>query len=614
MPLSLQPMRELLNILKYVRSYRGYAAANVLFNLLHIVFSVFTIASIMPFLDIIFFDQPFASEKPDLSFDFESIKAYAYYYIGQVLGQYDTKTAGLLFVAGMVIITAFFRNLFRYLASHYIVSIRTGVVRDLRNELSKKMLNLPLSFFNRNRKGDLVSRLTGDVIEVEHGVLSVVEVLFKEPATLIIFLAALFLVSVKLTLVVFALVIVVAVFVGTIGRSLKKQSLEGQERLGYLTSLYEEILSNIRVIKAFNAETYKVEQFKEENNRWRGVMKRIMRKRFLSSPLTEFLAFVVFAAVIWFGGNEVVSGRVDASSLLFYLLSFGYIIAPAKSFASAYYNVQKAGGAIRRINDVTAIHSKLEDLPKAKEADAFNDNISFNDVSFTYNNYDNQKILNGVNLTLNKGRMVALVGPSGAGKTTLVDLLPRFYDVQEGSITIDGVDIRTLKKDSLRSLMGIVTQQSILFHDTVLANIAFGDTNPDLEAVIDAAKVANAHEFIMNLEHGYDTVIGDQGNLLSGGQKQRITIARAVYKNPPILILDEATSALDSESEKLVQDALIKLMRNRTSIVIAHRLSTIQYADEIVVIDEGKIVEKGNHIGLMAKNGLYKKLVELQEF
>ena len=607
-------MRALTRILRSLKSYVPEVVLNVVFNLLHIVFSVFTIASIMPFLDIIFFDTPFIDERPAWRLDFETLKATAYYHIGQLLEQYDSKTAGLVFVAALVVVTAFFRNLFRYLAAHFMVPIRTGVVRDLRNELGRKVLHLPLAFFGKERKGDLVSRMTSDVVEVEHGILSVLEILFKEPATILIFLGVLFMVSVKLTLVVFGLVLVVALFVGTIGRSLKRQGLEGQRRLGYLTSLYDEIISNIRVIKAFNAEEYKEAQFRHQNDRWRRLMNTIMRKRFLSSPLTEFLAFAVFAAVIWVGGQEVLEGRVNASSLFFYLLSFGYIIAPAKSFASAYYNIQKASGAIRRIHEITEAEAEVVDDPGAVEVRDLQDAIEISDLRFAYNNYDDKRILDGIDLTVRRGDMVALVGPSGAGKTTLVDLLPRFYEVQEGSITIDGTDIRDIRTRSLRDLMGVVTQQSILFNDTVHANIAFGLDEATRNDVIEAAKVANAHDFIEGLEHGYDTVIGDQGNMLSGGQRQRLTIARAVLKNPPVLILDEATSALDSESEKLVQDALIKLMKNRTSIVIAHRLSTIQYADEIVVMDEGRIVEKGNHISLMAKDGVYRKLVELQEF
>ena len=608
-------MNNIFEIAKYLKNYKKETALNVFFNILNIIFGVFTLASIMPFLDIIFeTSQTNFASKPTLTLDFESVKNFAYYHIELLLKNYDSKAAGLMFVAVFVIATTFLKNLFRYLASHFIAPIRNGIVRDIRNSLAKKILDLPMSFFSKERKGDLISRMTADVVEVEHGILSVLEVYLKEPLNILIVLFLLFLISAKLTLIVFALIIVIALVIGTIGKTLKKQSHEGQERLGFIASLYDEMISGMRIIKAFGAEKYKEKQFEKENQYWYSLMNKVMRKRFLSSPLTEFLAVAVLAAVLWFGGKEVLDGNVGASTLIFYLMSFAYIISPAKSFASAHYNVQKGAGALKRINEIFSAPNVIEEKLRAKSLTGLKDKIEFENVSFAYRNYDDKLILNDINLTIKKGNVVALVGPSGAGKTTLADLLPRFYDVDKGAIKIDGTDIRNIKKQDLRKLMGVVTQESILFNDSVKNNIAFGLENVSDEEIVEASKIANAHEFIVKLENGYDTIIGDMGNNLSGGQKQRLTIARAVLKNPPILILDEATSSLDSESEKLVQDALNKLMKNRTSIVIAHRLSTIQFADEIVVVEDGNIVERGNHIGLMAKSGLYKRLVELQEF
>jgi subfamily B ATP-binding cassette protein MsbA len=480
-------------------------------------------------------------------------------------------------------------------------------------QLNNKILDLPLSYFNRKRKGDLISTLTSDVIEIEHSILSVLEVLIKEPITIIAFMATLFAINAKLTFFVLILIVFIALFVGTIGRSLKKSSFEGQSKLGFITSLYDETISGMRIIKAFTAEKFRKEQFKKETLIFNKIMNSVLRKRDLSSPLTELLGVMIFSSVIWFGGKEVLESNIDPSVLIFYLISFAYIIAPAKSFSTAYYNVQKGLGAVERINTILDEVEIVEENKRPVNLGVFEREIAYENIKFSYQNYDDNEIISNVSFKLKKGNVLALVGPSGAGKTTIADLLPRFYDVQEGSIKIDGIDIRKYAKKDLRKLMGVVSQESILFNDTVKNNIAFGTDASD-EEIIKAAKIANAHDFIIGLSQGYNTIIGDRGQNLSGGQKQRLTIARAVLKNPPILILDEATSALDSESEKLVQDALIKLMRNRTSIVIAHRLSTIQFADEIVVMDQGKIIEKGNHISLIAKNGLYKKLVELQAF
>lgn len=606
-------MGNFLLIIKYIKNYKLYAALNVLFNLLFVAFSIFSLATVIPFLNIIFEQTEPIRVKPVFQLSLNVLLDTFTYYLTIIIDNYESKEAGLIFISIIVIITFFLKNMFRYLARHFVIPIRNGVVRDIRIELNNKILSLPLSYFNKNKKGDLVSTLTSDVVEVENSILSVLEVLIKEPVTIIAFMATLFAINSSLTLFVLFLIIIIAVFVGSLGRTLKKSSLEGQNKLGFITSLYDETITGMRIIKAFTAESFRQKQFESETDIFNKIMNKVLRKRDLSSPLTEVLGVMIFSSVIWFGGKEVLNSSIEPSVLIFYLISFAYIIAPAKSFSTAYYNVLKGLGSVERINKILFEENELKDPENPLEISKFKDSIEFKNVSFSYNNFDSREILTNVSFSIKKGNVLALVGPSGAGKTTIADLLPRFYEIDNGTIEIDGIDIKKYKKQDLRKLMGVVSQESILFNDTVRNNIAFG-TEPTEEAIIEAAKVANAHEFIMQMPQGYDTIIGDRGQNLSGGQKQRLTIARAVLKNPPILILDEATSALDSESEKLVQEALVKLMRNRTSVVIAHRLSTIQFADEILVVDKGQIVEKGNHIGLIAKNGLYKKLVELQGF
>ena len=550
---------------------------------------------------------------PKFAFSIDALKDYLNYIVTQQINQYNSKEAGLIFLAILITVIFFLKNLFRFLAQYFLAPIRNGIVRDIRIKLNNKILNLPLSYYNKSKKGDLVSSLTADVIEVEHGVLNILEVLVKEPLTILVSLVVLFAISYKLTLFVFLLILVIAFLIGALGKSLKKPSFQGQQQLGQIASLYDETITGIRIVKAFTAEKYRMLQFDKESNKFFHLMNKVLRKRFLSSPLTEFLSIAVFSSIVWFGGNEVLSGNVKDSVFIVYLLMFASLIAPAKSFSGAFYTLQKGLGAMQRIDKILLAKDQIKEEENAQEIKSFTNEIAFENVSFSYKNYDNENVIDDFSLKVKKGDMIALVGPSGAGKSTLADLLPRFYDVLEGQITVDGQDIRKYKKNDLRALMGVVTQEALLFNDTIRQNIAFGVDAKQAD-IIEAAKIANAHDFIMQMPKGYDTIIGDRGMNLSGGQRQRLTIARAILKNPPILILDEATSALDSESEKLVQEALNKLMRNRTSIVIAHRLSTIQYADEIVVMDKGKVVEKGNHISLLAKNGLYKKLVELQAF
>ncbi len=606
-------MKEITAFNKYFKNYKKLITLNVVFNIFYVLFGIFSLTVVMPFLDIIFHPDNGVTEAPAVEFSIDTLKDYLNYIVTLQIQKYNSREAGLIFLAIFITSIFFLKNLFRFLAQYFLAPIRNGIVRDIRVQLNNKILNLPLAYYNKSKKGDLISSLTADVIEVEHGVLNILEVLVKEPLTIIISLVVLFAISYKLTIFVFVLILIIAFLIGALGKSLKKPSFEGQQKLGFIASLYDETISGIRIVKAFTAEKYRQIQFDKENENFFTLMNKVLRKRFLSSPLTEFLSIAVFSSIVWFGGNEVLSGNIKDSVFIVYLLMFASLIAPAKSFSGAFYTLQKGLGAMQRIDKILYAKDEIKENPKAIAKSSFEDKIEFKNVSFAYNNYDNEPVVTDINLSLRKGDMIALVGPSGAGKSTLADLLPRFYDVVKGSIEIDGNDIRNYTKQDLRNLMGVVTQEAILFNDTIRNNIAFGFDSSE-EKIIEAAKIANAHEFIEQMPKGYDTIIGDRGMNLSGGQRQRLTIARAVLKNPPILILDEATSALDSESEKLVQEALNKLMRNRTSLVIAHRLSTIQFADEIVVMEAGKIKEKGNHISLMAKNGVYKRLVELQAF
>jgi ABC-type multidrug transport system fused ATPase/permease subunit len=606
-------MNELKDLLKYLKNYKLNVFLNVLFNILYTFFSFASLGSVIPFFSILFYPTRRVLVKPSFSFDPNIMMEYLNYFISKVIIYYGTIEAGLILIAIILVILSLFKNIFRYLAQFNLAPVRNGVVKDIRISLNNKILSLPLSYFNKVKKGNLISTLTTDVIEVEHGILSILEVFIKEPITIVIALTILFSISAKLTVFVFFLIGLIIVLIGTIGKTLKKSSFDVQEKVGFLTSLYDETISGMRVIKAFTAEKFRRNQFKQESNIFFSLMNIVERKRVLASPLTEFLSTIIIGTIIWFGGKEVISDAISPEIFIYYLITFGMVIGPAKSFSAAYFNVQKGLGSVKRIDIVMSEKEEIKEIANPKLINSFENSIVFENASFSYNNYDDKQVLKNINLEIKKGDVLALVGSSGAGKTTIADLIPRLYDVSSGAVKIDGVNIKDISKHSLREKMGIVTQESILFHDTVANNIAFGIDATE-EEIIQAAKVANADEFISEMVDGYQTIIGDRGQNLSGGQRQRLTIARAILKNPPILILDEATSALDSKSEKLVQEALIKLMKNRTSIVIEHRLSTIQFADEIIVMDKGEIVERGNHIGLISKNGLYRKLVDLQAF
>jgi subfamily B ATP-binding cassette protein MsbA len=487
------------------------------------------------------------------------------------------------------------------------------VVRDIRNQLYRKVVNLPIAYFSEEKKGDIISKMTSDVQEVESSIMSSVEVVFKEPFAIIFFLGTLVVWSPELTMFVLILLPVTGLVIGQIGKSLKKSSKKVQNQMGVLVSDMIETLSGLRIIKAFNGIDSSIQKFQDQNQHYMNLKVRMTQKQHLASPLSEVLGTLVMVLVIYRGGSLVLGGNgLTADLFIGYIVVFSQLIQPSKALTSAVYMIQKGMAAVERIDTVLQAKETIQEKPNAIGLSAFEKEIEFRNVSFSYENGVN--VLKNINLTVKRGRTIAIVGPSGAGKTTLVDLLPRFYDPTGGEVLIDGVNIKDVKAWDLRAKLGIVTQEAILFNDTVFNNIAFGLVGITEEEVMAAAKVANAHDFIAQMDKGYHTSIGEDGGKLSGGQRQRISIARAILHNPPILILDEATSALDAESEKLVQDALFKLMENRTSLVIAHRLSTIQFADEIIVIDDGRIIERGNHMGLIAHNGVYKKLYEMQAF
>lgn len=606
-------MKDFMHILRrFIPPYKIKLGLNFLFNLLSALFAVFSMGLMIPILEIIFGLSHNVNNLVAWSFDIDSIKNNLYYYI-----TYLKNTSGpglsLLFVGFFVITATLFKVGFAYLAAYQAVYIRNGVVKDIRQQIYSKILKLALPFFSDERKGDIIARATGDVTEVENSVMSSLDMFLKNPVLIIVFLAAMLWMSPSMTLFIFMVLPVAGFVIGKVGKSLKKISREGQDKMGIILNVIEETLGGLRIIKAFNAEKKMEARFNYELDDYRSIMNRLMRRRELAHPMSEFLGTIVIVFVVWFGGKLILSNNSELTGpeFLAYLGIFYQIINPAKAFTNALYNIQKGLAAMNRIDKILLAESTITDKPNAKAIHSFSREIDYINVSFGYNSTE---VLSGISLTIPKGKTVALVGQSGSGKTTIVDLLPRFWDVTKGSITIDGIDIRDLKLKDLRNLIGNVNQEPILFNDTFYNNIAFGVENTTMEEVVNAAKIANAHDFIMATEHGYEEHIGDRGDKLSGGQKQRISIARAVLNNPPILILDEATSSLDTESEKLVQQALENLMRNRTSLVIAHRLSTIKHADLICVLHKGRIVEQGTHPELMEFGGRYKKLHKMQMY
>lgn len=612
-------MNHFIRILAYLKKYTFQVLLSVGANLMSILFSLVSLTMIIPFLQLLF-DKNITAKTaipPLPAFQFSVkyfIDVFNHYFL-KVIVTYG-KIDALLFICLLVAVIFLLKNSFRYASLFFLAPVRNGVVKDIRNELFQKLLSLPLAFYANEKKGDVITRMTSDVQEIEYGIISVLEVTFREPITIVVYLSAMIFMSPELTIFVLGMLLVTGFIVGRIGKSLKRTSIKGQGKLGELMQIIEESISGLRIIKAFTAESFQTEKFEKENTSYFRLMTKMQRRKDLSSPLSEFLGICIVVTVLWFGGKLVLdpTKNLPAESFIGFMLIFSQLIPPAKSFSAAFYNIQKGLASSERIYKILDAENTITEKPDAVKINNFRQSIVLKDVSFAYNNFDEKQILKNINLEVKKGKMIAIVGQSGSGKSTLVNLLPRFYDVQEGEILIDGVNVKDCTLNSLRRLYGVVSQEAILFNDTVFNNISFGLKNVSKEDVIRAAKIANAHDYIMKLENGYDTIIGDRGNKLSGGEKQRLTIARAVLSDPPILILDEATSSLDTESEKLVQDAIYRLMENRTSVVIAHRLSTIQYADEILVMHEGRIVERGNHISLMAKNGIYNKLVAMQQF
>ncbi len=604
-------MKEFFRVLRiYLPPYKAKLALTFLFNVLSALFIVFSMLSMIPMLQVILEDDKEVHTLLAWSLDKDALFNNLNYYITQIKAQYGPGTT-LLFLGLFGIIATMLKTGFTYLGSYTITGVRNGITRDIRKAIYNKMIELPLGFYSNERKGDMMARSTADVQEVEASVMSSLDMLLKNPIIIIIVLISMFYVSFELTLFVFVVLPIAGFVIGRIGKSLKKTSREGQTKLGIILGIIEESLSGLRIIKAFNAESRMSGRFTGEVESYRRTMNRLQRRRHLAHPTSEFLGTIVFVVIFWYGGSLILKGDETLNMAVFmtYLGMFYQIINPAKAFSQAAYSIQKGMAAYERIEQILSADLDIKEHDGSQAIEAFNNQIEYRNISFAY---EDVNVLKNVSLTIPQGKTIALVGQSGSGKTTFVDLLPRFYDVQQGGIYIDGTNIKDLKLFNLRELMGNVNQEAILFNDTIYNNITFGVEHATDEEVINAAKVANAHDFISATEDGYQTMIGDRGSKLSGGQRQRISIARAILKNPPILILDEATSALDTESERLVQDALDSLMKNRTSLVIAHRLSTVRNADMICVFNEGQIVETGTHDELIAKDGIYKKLHSMQ--
>ena len=604
-------MKNISRLLHYMAESKGKIAMYFASNLLSILFGLLSISMLVPVLTVLFQTGDTVPKVPGVVKPGAlNIVSQASAYFKEIIQREDKLTA-LAIVCVAVVVFTILKNLFLYLALYILNPLRNVVLRRLRNDLFVKMLSLPIGFFTEERKGDLISRMTNDINEVELSVMSVLEVFIREPLTIIIYLTGMFIFSVKLTMFLMIFLPVAGIIIGRISKTLRKQSNVAQEQLGSMLGVIDETLVGMRVLKAFNAEKHQHLKFMKLNNTLFHTRNGIAARREMASPLSETMGIIVVSVILWFGGRIVFSGTgFDGASFLGYIALFTQIINPFKNLSSAFYNVQKGTSALERIEQLLNAENNIKELPDAQGIHSFDRDIEFRNVSFAYGD---KTIINNVSFTIGKGKVIALVGASGAGKSTLVDLIPRFHDVTGGEILIDGTNIKNYKIDELRRLMGIVSQDPILFHDSIYNNITLGTGGATRQRVEEAARIAHADKFIVQKSEGYDTSVGDRGVRLSGGERQRVTIARAVLKNPPIMILDEATSSLDTESERIVQEAINTLMKNRTCIVIAHRLSTVQHADEIIVLERGSVAERGTHNELLARNGIYKKLVDMQQ-
>lgn len=601
-------------IFRFAKPYTKYMWLNIFFNILYALFSAVSFLTLMPMLDVLFKNEHKITQPPvyqGITKAGDYLKEYMGYWINNSM-QENGPLHTLMILISVVIGTFLLKNLFNYWAMYFITFLRNGILKDIRNVLYKKSVELPLSYFSEKRKGDMISRMTSDVLEIQHSFLSVLELLVREPLTIVFTIGAMCFISVELTLFVFIFIPISGFLISIIGKSLKKNSDKAAQEQGYFLSIIDETLGGLKVIKSFNGEKRFEQKFQDSTYRFFKLNNRILNRQNLSSPMSEFLGIVTIATLLVYGGQMVlVDETLSGAAFITYMgLAYG-VLTPAKSISKASYSVKKGNAAAERVLEILEQENPITSKQGSVTKSIFEDKITIENITFSY---ENEPVLKNFSLNVPKGKTVALVGQSGSGKSTIANLLTRFYDVQNGSIKIDGTDIKDFNLQSLRGLMGLVTQDSILFNDTIKNNLLLGNENATDEQIIDALKIANAYEFVKDLPEGINTNIGDSGNKLSGGQKQRLSIARAVLKNPPIMILDEATSALDTESERLVQQALENMMQNRTSVVIAHRLSTIQKADTIVVMQKGEIVEQGTHDELLNKNGMYSKLVQMQSF